>query len=122
VPAELELKADRDQIARVFLNLMRNSLQAIAPARGQEAKGEARITVSAKRDADMAVIWIQDNGPGVSAAARQRLFEPFSISSSRRGSGLGLAIAADILRAHDGDISLVDSVYGARFKISLPDH
>jgi signal transduction histidine kinase len=122
VSAELEITADRDQIARVLLNLMRNSLQAIAPPRGQEAKGEARITVSAKHEADKTVIWVQDNGPGVSEAARQRLFEPFSISSSRRGSGLGLAIAADILRAHDGDISLVDSVYGACFKISLPDH
>jgi signal transduction histidine kinase len=120
VPAELEVMADRDQIARVFLNLMRNSLQAIAPAPGQEAKGEARITVSAKREADETVIWIQDNGPGVSDAARQKLFEPFSMSSSRRGSGLGLAIAADILRAHDGDISLVESVHGARFKITLP--
>jgi signal transduction histidine kinase len=122
VSAELEITADRDQIARVLLNLMRNSLQAIAPPRGQEAKGEARITVSAKHEADKTVIWVQDNGPGVSETARQRLFEPFSISSSRRGSGLGLAIAADILRAHDGDISLVDSVYGACFKISLPDH
>jgi signal transduction histidine kinase len=97
-------------------------LQAIAPSPGQGAKSEARITVSAKREAEATVIWIQDNGPGVSEAARQKLFEPFSISSSRRGSGLGLAIAADILRAHDGEISLVESVYGARFKISLPNH
>ncbi|MBV9433371.1 MAG: HAMP domain-containing histidine kinase [Hyphomicrobiales bacterium] len=122
VPAELEIRADRDQISRVFLNLMRNSLQAIAPPPGQEAKSEAQITVSAKREADTTLIWVQDNGPGVSQAARQKLFEPFSLSSNRRGSGLGLAIAADILRAHDGEISLVDSVYGARFKISLPNH
>ncbi|MBV9568525.1 MAG: HAMP domain-containing histidine kinase, partial [Hyphomicrobiales bacterium] len=120
VPPELVVRADRDQIARVFLNLMRNALQAIAPAPGQQAQGEARITVSAKDDGDRTIIWIQDNGPGVSAAARQRLFEPFSVSSSRRGSGLGLAIAADILRAHDGDIRLAESVVGARFEISLP--
>jgi signal transduction histidine kinase len=121
VPTPLEVTADRDQIARVFLNLMRNSLQAIAPPPGQEAGGEARITVSAKPDEGRSVIFIQDNGPGVSAAARPRLFEPFSVSSSKRGSGLGLAIAADILRAHDGDIRLSESTIGARFEISLPD-
>ncbi|MBV8447459.1 MAG: HAMP domain-containing histidine kinase [Hyphomicrobiales bacterium] len=120
VPPEFEIRADRDQIARVFLNLMRNSLQAIAPPPGQEAEGEARLTVSAERETNRALICIQDNGPGVSAAARQRLFEPFSVSSSRRGSGLGLAIAADILRAHDGEIRLVESVAGARFAITLP--
>jgi signal transduction histidine kinase len=122
VPADFEITADRDQIARVFLNLMRNSLQAIAPQLGQEAAGEARITVSAKSEDGRSTIWIEDNGPGVSAGARQRLFEPFSVSSSRRGSGLGLAIAADILRAHDGDIGLADSTPGARFEISLPYH
>ncbi|MBV9112195.1 MAG: HAMP domain-containing histidine kinase [Hyphomicrobiales bacterium] len=120
VPSELKVTADRDQIARVFLNLMRNSLQAIAPPPGQPAEGEARVVVSAIAESDHIAVWIQDNGPGVSAAARQRLFEPFSASSSRRGSGLGLAIAADILRAHDGDIRLADSVVGARFEISLP--
>jgi signal transduction histidine kinase len=97
-------------------------LQAIAPQLGQEAAGEARITVSAKSEDGRSTIWIEDNGPGVSAGARQRLFEPFSVSSSRRGSGLGLAIAADILRAHDGDIGLADSTPGARFEISLPYH
>ncbi len=122
VPADFEITADRDQIARVFFNLMRNSLQAIAPQLGQEAAGEARITVSAKSEDGRSTIWIEDNGPGVSAGARQRLFEPFSVSSSRRGSGLGLAIAADILRAHDGDIGLADSTPGARFEISLPYH
>jgi signal transduction histidine kinase len=122
VPAEFEITADRDQMARVFLNLMRNSLQAMVPEVGLQASGdEGRITVTAERREGSTFIFVQDNGPGVSPAARQRLFEPFSASSSRRGSGLGLAIAADILRAHDGDIRLADSAQGARFEIRLPN-
>jgi signal transduction histidine kinase len=121
VPADFAITADRDQMLRVFLNLMRNSLQAMAPVAGQQAEGEGSITVSAEHVEASSYIIVQDNGPGVSAGARQRLFEPFSASSSRRGSGLGLAIAADILRAHDGDIRLVESAAGARFEIRLPN-
>ncbi len=120
VPAEFEITADRDQMLRVFLNLIRNSLQALSPPPGQPATGEAVVTVSASRRDAASVIKIQDNGPGLPAAARQKLFEPFS-PSGRRGSGLGLAIAADILHAHDGDIRLVDSAVGACFEIKLPD-
>jgi len=125
VPADFEVTADRDQMARVFLNLMRNSLQAnslgaMALPPEQQAVAEPRIVVSASREPHASLIVVQDNGPGVPAAARQRLFEPFSASSSKRGSGLGLAIAADILQAHEGDIRLADSSAGARFEVRLP--
>jgi len=120
VPADFEITADRDQMLRVLLNLMRNALQAMAPARGQPAGAEASITVSASRLDGKTRMIVQDSGPGLSAEARQRLFEPFSVSSGRRGTGLGLAIAADILHAHDGDIGLLDSPSGAGFEITLP--
>ena len=121
VAADFEITADHDQMLRVFLNLMRNSLQALAPPPGQrECKEEAIVTVSASSSDGVAVIFVQDNGPGLPAAARQKLFEPFSYSTSRRGSGLGLAIAADIIHAHDGEIRLVDTAIGACFEIRLP--
>ena len=128
VPPDIEIMADRDQMARVFLNLMRNSLQAMAaapvlqPVSGDAAEPaeEARITVKARADGDDSLIVVQDNGPGVPPSMWPRLFEPFSASSNRRGSGLGLAIVADILRAHDGSIRLASSATGARFEIRLP--
>jgi signal transduction histidine kinase len=121
VPADYEISADRDQMARVFLNLMRNSLLAVAPRPSHPAKGEARVTVSAASREGMSEIVVEDNGPGVPKAVRQRLFEPFSVSANGRGSGLGLAISADILRAHDGEIRLAEGDQGARFEIRLPE-
>ena len=83
VPTEFEITADRDQMLRVFLNLMRNSLQALAPPPGQKSDREAQITVSAASEGGTSIILVEDNGPGLPAAARQRLFEPFSPSSTR---------------------------------------
>jgi signal transduction histidine kinase len=121
VPAEYEITADRDQMARVFLNLMRNSLLAMPPQPNQVNPSEARVTVSATVSDGMSKIVVGDNGPGVPNEVRQRLFEPFSASSNgRRGSGLGLAISADILRAHDGEIRLAEADRGACFEIKLP--
>jgi signal transduction histidine kinase len=53
--------------------------------------------------------------------ARDHLFEAFQGSVRPGGSGLGLAIAAELVRAHDGDIHLVEGTLGATFRITLPD-
>ena len=60
-------------------------------------------------------------GPGVNDRARAHLFEAFQGSTRRGGSGLGLAIAAELIRAHGGEIRLVDGTIGATFRIIIPD-
>jgi signal transduction histidine kinase len=56
----------------------------------------------------------------VPAKAREHLFEAFQ-TGRPGGSGLGLAIAAELVRAHDGDIHLVEGTIGATFRIAIPD-
>ena len=69
----------------------------------------------------MAVIEVSDTGPGLSDRARAHLFEAFQ-GSTRTGSvGLGLAIVAELVRAHGGDIRLVEGTIGATFRVSIPD-
>jgi signal transduction histidine kinase len=85
-----------------------------------------RIRISARSEGGNLLIHVADNGPGLPAAARERLFEPFRGSVRAGGSGLGLAIAADIVRAHGGQIRLLDDsgnseLSGAVFEVSLPD-
>ena len=70
----------------------------------------------------VAGIRVCDTGPGVPDEARANLFQPFHGSTRQGGTGLGLAIAAEIVRAHGGDIGLIDRAgAGAIFEITIPD-
>ena len=62
-----------------------------------------------------------DTGQGLSAEQIGHLFEPFKSSTRSGGSGLGLVIAAELVRAHGGDIRLVDGTIGATFRLTIPD-
>jgi signal transduction histidine kinase len=111
VPPDLCVRADRDQLFRVLLNLARNAVEA----------GARSVTVSAHNGERRVVIDIADDGPGLAPKARDNLFRPFAGSARPGGMGLGLAIAREILRAHGGDIALGDSgAEGTRFRLSLP--
>ena len=69
----------------------------------------------------MTILEVSDTGPGVPAKVREHLFEAFRGAGRPGGSGLGLAIAAELVRAHDGDIQLVEGTLGATFRITIPD-
>ena len=110
-PAELTLKADRDQIYRVLLNLARNSVEA----------GAHRLRISAARQDDVIAVEVVDDGPGLPPRARENLFRPFAASGRPGGSGLGLAIARELMRLHGGDLVLVSSTgAGTTFRITIP--
>ena len=80
-----------------------------------------QIRITGRREGSVAIIEVSDTGPGVPAKAREHLFEAFQTSGRPGGSGLGLAIAAELVRAHGGDIHLVEGTIGATFRISIPD-
>ena len=89
-------------------------------ARGARA-APLQIRITGRREGSVAIIEVSDTGPGVPAKAREHLFEAFQTSGRPGGSGLGLAIAAELVRAHGGDIHLVEGTIGATFRISIPD-
>ncbi len=118
VVAGLEADVDRDQMYRVLNNLCRNALQAVETQYGGK---NPLITVSAIRTGAVVTIEVSDTGPGVPERAREHLFEPFQGSSRKGGTGLGLAIAAELIQAHGGEITLIDSGPGTTFRIIVPD-
>lgn len=122
VPGDFLLVADREQILRVLMNLLRNALDALAAA-GPQPGEEARVRISAFREAGRVVIEVSDTGPGVPERARKNLFKPFLGSSRLGGTGLGLAIAAELVAGHGGEIRLADNAGdgGATFRIELPE-
>jgi len=111
--------ADAEHVHRIVANLVRNSARAI---RDQADRGEpGRITASIRREGDMALVEICDNGPGIPDAVVKRLFQPFAGSASRGGAGLGLAIARELARGMKGDLELTrNGPEGACFTLRTP--
>ena len=107
--AAVLIMADRIRLEQVFVNLIQNSLDAFAVAQ----KGQIQITFR-QEDAHVLLI-VADNGPGLPAELREKLFVPFSTGKDE-GLGLGLAIVRDIVREFGGDIQLLDGA-GARFEL-----
>jgi signal transduction histidine kinase len=116
----LKVDADPDHLFRVLLNLVRNAAQALE-SRPSDDSRILQIRLSGRREGAVAILEVADTGPGVPVKAREHLFEAFQSSGRPGGSGLGLAIAAELVRAHGGDIQLVEGTIGATFRIVIPD-
>ncbi len=115
IPQDLPtLLLDRDQMNRVFINLLENAIEAM--------KGRGRITIRARWDDSIpaAVIEVADEGVGIRPEDKERLFMPY-FSTKARGTGLGLAIVSRIISDHGGYIRVRDNKpRGAVFVIELP--
>jgi signal transduction histidine kinase len=111
VPQGLELPLIRPRIQSVFVNLIANALEAM-PTGGQ-------LDIAARNAGNYVVIELEDTGPGIPEAIRDRLFEPFVTAGKRNGLGLGLALSRQTVLNHGGDI-WTEPATGARFVIRLP--
>jgi signal transduction histidine kinase len=121
----LVVEADYDQLFRILLNLARNAVQAMesqaTEGRTDRDPGRDQIRITGRREGAVVVIEVSDTGPGFSEQARAHLFEAFQGSTRTGGTGLGLAIAAELVRAHGGEIRLVEGTIGATFSLTIPD-
>ncbi|MDR0292882.1 MAG: HAMP domain-containing histidine kinase, partial [Oscillospiraceae bacterium] len=115
---EIFVMLDREQMNRVFANLLDNALKF-------NGKG-TEISVGVRRDASQALILFADNGVGIPADSAGNIFSPFIRSDASRnpktgGTGLGLSIVKMIVHKHDGDISLKTERHeGCAFEIRIP--
>jgi signal transduction histidine kinase len=116
----LTVDADPDQLFRVLTNIARNSVQVLE-GRAPNDPARDQIRIAGRREGSVAVIELSDTGPGIPEKAQEHLFEAFQGSTRSGGTGLGLAIAAELVRAHGGEIKLIDGTIGATFRISIPD-
>jgi two-component system nitrogen regulation sensor histidine kinase NtrY len=118
------VRVDVEQIRRVIINLVDNALEALggSSAAARPSGESPTIVVETRQDAANGVVrvTVTDNGPGISAADRDKLFMPY-YSTKRRGSGLGLAIVRRIIAEHGGNIEVTDNApTGTMFTIELP--
>lgn len=111
-PAGLAVRAERNRLEQVVLNLLQNAVEAL----DKVAKPSISLGVDVK--GKQVVIHVTDNGPGVAPAVQQRLFTPFT-TDKPDGLGLGLVISRDIVAAFGGELALEPAPKGARFVIRL---
>lgn len=106
---ELVLEADREQIRQLLLNLALNATAAAGPA--------GHVWLSARREDDMAVCEVEDDGPGFSPEALANFGTPF-FSTREDGTGLGLATCVRIAADHGGSVD-VDPEHGSRTRVCV---
>ena len=113
-----ELPADPDRLGQLVMNLIVNAQQALS-----SQPGERRLTIASGVDGEQLWLRVADNGPGIAADLRERIFTPFFTTKGEgevQGTGLGLAVARGVAREHGGDLVLEDRPGGASFLLRLP--
>jgi signal transduction histidine kinase len=121
----IEITCDPDRLVQVFVNLIRNAIDALAESDTPDPQVEIRFERELRDDLPWIAVRIIDNGPGIDAALIDRLFEPFvSTRLDAHGTGLGLAVANGIVREHGGILTATNRVgsgkRGAVFEVLLP--
>jgi two-component system nitrogen regulation sensor histidine kinase NtrY len=108
------VRLDPDQMKRVVINLVDNAIEATS------RRGTVVISTEFDRPHGRVRLGVADDGPGIPAEERERLFVP-NFSTKKRGSGLGLAIVSRIVQEHQGVIRVEENrPRGARFVVELP--
>jgi signal transduction histidine kinase len=107
-----EIEGDSLQIRQVLANFIENAAQALG--------GSGEIWVRSRTTADAVLLTVEDNGPGVDARVRGRLFEPL-VTTKTKGIGLGLALVRRIVDRHGGSVSYEPREGGgSRFMVRFP--
>src|SRR5216683_2998675 len=105
---------DFKKLERALLNLLLNACEVVPPESG-------KIDIELRRKGESLEIRIEDNGPGIADAVRERLFEPFVSHGKENGTGMGLTVVQKILQDHGGDVAVEQtSVSGTTFRVNIP--
>jgi signal transduction histidine kinase len=105
---------DFKKLERALLNLLLNACEVVPV-------GSGKIDIDLRRKGESLEIRIEDNGPGIADAVRDRLFEPFVSHGKENGTGMGLTVVQKILQDHGGEVAVEQtSASGTTFRVSMP--
>ena len=109
------LSGNRDELTRLVRNLLENA----------EHHAESRVRIRLSAEGREIILMVEDDGPGVPPAERERIFQRFTRLDEARsrnngGTGLGLAIVKEITERHGGTVCVENAATGARFAVRLP--
>ncbi len=117
---EIFLNSDREQMARVFFNLIKNSIESIQQRAENDSNMEKNITIEVNEENNHIIINIVDSGKGfgIFAANIKDILNPY-FTTKKNGTGLGLSIVSKIINDHNGKIEFIPLNEGAKIKIDF---
>ncbi len=113
------VNADEEQFNRVFINLIKNSVESVNEKRNNSVDFKGKIDVDIKDDNDYIYVIISDNGLGFDHVDKTQMLTPY-FTTKKKGTGLGLAIVTKILNDHNATIIFNSINMGAEIKITIP--
>ena len=115
------INGDEEQLNRVFINLIKNSIESIHEKKSKNADFKGKIDVDIRSDSDYIYVTIIDNGVGFKQIDKRKMLTPY-FTTKKKGTGLGLAVVTKVVNDHNG-VSMFDSISnGAKVEIKLPKY
>jgi len=117
----LKIKGDEEQLNRVFINLIKNSIESIHEKKTKNVVFKGKIKVDIKGDSDYIYVEIKDNGIGFDEVNKAKMLTPY-YTTKKKGTGLGLAIVTKIINDHNSTILFNSIKDGAQVEITIPKY
>jgi len=113
------IDGDEEQLHRVFINLIKNSVESIYDKRNKNVDFKGKINIDIKGDSDYIFVTLVDNGIGFDKVDKTKMLAPY-FTTKKKGTGLGLAVVTKIISDHNCSILFNSIKGGAKVEISLP--
>ena len=113
-----EINGDEEQLNRVFINLIKNSIESINEKKIKNVHFKGKIAIDIKDDSDYIYVTITDNGVGFERVDKVKMLTPY-YTTKKQGTGLGLAIVTKIVNDHNGTILFNSIENGAKVEVML---
>ncbi len=113
------ISGDEEQLNRVFLNLIKNSIESVNEKKSKNVDFKEKINVDIKEDSDYIYVTVIDNGMGFDQVDKTKMLTPY-FTTKKKGTGLGLAIVSKVISDHNGTILFNSIKDGAKVEVILP--
>jgi len=114
-----EINCDEEQLNRVFINLIKNSIESIDEKKTKNVDFKGKIIVDIAEYSDYIYVKVIDNGVSFKKVDKEKMLTPY-FTTKRKGTGLGLSIVTKIVSDHNGAITFISTSSGAQVEINLP--
>ncbi len=115
------VNGDEEQLNRVFINLIKNSIESTSEKKSKNVDFKEKINVDIKKDSDYIYVTIIDNGVGFDQIDKTKMLTPY-FTTKKKGTGLGLAIVSKVISDHNGTILFNSIKNGAKVEVILPKY